>query len=172
MANPDGYQYTFTNERLWRKNLRDNDGDGQITIADGVDLNRNFDSHWGYEDEGSSPIWSSGQYRGLAPNSEPETQAVIDFIQDNDFKFVISYHTYGNLILYPWGWQVKTSSLDDPIFVAQAGTDANPAIYDTLLSDEGEPPTLQSRNRGRPVHHERRVYRLVLLQTWNTGTYR
>jgi len=139
VANPDGYQYTFTNERLWRKNLRDNDGDGQITISDGVDLNRNFDSHWGYNDEGSSPNRSSGQYRGPAPNSEPETQAVIDFIQDNDFKFVISYHTYGNLILYPWGWQVKTPSLDDPIFVAQAGTDANPAIWDSLL-DAGYDP--------------------------------
>lgn len=95
VGNPDGYQYTFTTERLWRKNLRDNDGDGQITIADGVDLNRNFDSRWGYDDEGSSPSWSDQTYRGTAPNSEPETQAVVDFIQDNDFKFVLSYHTYG-----------------------------------------------------------------------------
>jgi len=134
VANPDGYQYTFTNERLWRKNLRDNDGNNQITITDGVDLNRNFDSHWGYNDEGSSPIESSGQYRGPAPNSEPETQSVKDFVEDNDFKFVVSYHTYGDLILYPWGWQPKTPSLDDPIFVAQAGTDANPAIYDSLLT--------------------------------------
>jgi hypothetical protein len=55
VANPDGYQYTFTTERLWRKNLRDNNGDGQIQIGDGVDLNRNFDSHWGYENEGSAP---------------------------------------------------------------------------------------------------------------------
>jgi len=133
VGNPDGYQYTFTNERLWRKNLRDNDGDGEVTIADGVDLNRNFASHWGYDDEGSSPIMSSGTYRGTAPNSEPETQAVVNFIQQNNFKFVISYHTHGNLILYPWGWQVKTASLDDPIFVAQAGTDANPAIWDSLL---------------------------------------
>ncbi len=139
VGNPDGYQYTFTNERLWRKNLRDNDGDGQITIADGVDINRNFDAHWGYDDEGSSPSWSDQTYRGTAPNSEPETQAVVDFIQQNNFKFVLSYHTYGNLILYPWGWQVKTPGLDDPIFVAQAGTDETPGVWDSLL-DTGYDP--------------------------------
>ena len=54
-ANPDGYQYTFDHERLWRKNLRDNNGDGQITVGDGVDPNRNFAEHWGYDNEGSSP---------------------------------------------------------------------------------------------------------------------
>ena len=133
VANPDGYQYTFTNERLWRKNLHDNDGDGQITITDGVDINRNFNSHWGRDDEGSSPSWSDQTYRGPAPNSEPETQAVVNFIQKNDFKFVISYHTYSDLILYAWIWQVKTATLDDPIYVAQAGTDDNPAIWDSIL---------------------------------------
>ena len=139
VANPDGYEYTFTNERLWRKNLRDNDGDGEITLADGVDLNRNFDSRWGLDDEGSSGIPSDATYRGPDPNSEPETQALINFMHKMKFRFAISYHTYGNLVLYPWGWQFKTPSFDDPIFLAQAGTDANPAIYDTL-NDIGYDP--------------------------------
>jgi hypothetical protein len=133
VANPDGYQYTFTTQRLWRKNLRDNDGDGQITNADGVDLNRNFDAHWGYEDEGSSPSASNDTYRGSAPNSEPETKAMVKLIRNNKFRFALSYHSYSDLILYPWGWQVRTPSYDDPIFVAQAGTDDNPAIWDSLL---------------------------------------
>lgn len=139
VGNPDGYQYTFDHERLWRKNLRDNDGDGAITAADGVDINRNFDSHWGLDDEGSSPILADYTYRGPEPNSEPETQALIDFMADHDFKFAISYHTYSDLILYPWGWQVQTPCFDDPIFVAQAGTDDNPAIWDSLL-DRGYDP--------------------------------
>ena len=63
-ANPDGYQYTFDHERLWRKNLRDNNGDGEITVGDGVDPNRNFDEHWGYDNEGSSPDPADETYRG------------------------------------------------------------------------------------------------------------
>jgi hypothetical protein len=139
VGNPDGYEYTFTTERLWRKNLRDNDGDGQITLADGVDLNRNFAAHWGYDDEGSSPDPQDATYRGTAPHSEPEVQALVDFIEDNNFKFILTYHTYQDLILYPWGWQWQTPSLDDPIFVAQAGTDEDPAIWDSIL-DKGYNP--------------------------------
>ena len=70
VANPDGYDYTFTpGNRLWRKNLADNDGDGVITGFDGVDLNRNFPTFWGYDDEGSSSEPSSATYRGPAPSS-------------------------------------------------------------------------------------------------------
>ena len=98
-----------------------------------------LDPAGGYDDEGSSGIPSDGTYRGPAPDSEPETQALINFMRKKKFKFAISYHTYGNLILYPWGWQFKTASFDDPIFLAQAGTDENPAIYDTL-NDVGYDP--------------------------------
>ena len=70
-----------TDERLWRKNLRDNDGDGEITLGDGVDPNRNFPSHWGYDEEGSSSIPSSETYRGPAPASEPETQAMVGLLR-------------------------------------------------------------------------------------------
>lgn len=139
VANPDGYQYTFTHERLWRKNLRDNDGDGIITPNDGVDPNRNFDSHWGLDEEGAASITSDNTYRGTAPNSEPITQAVADFIMARNFKNVVSYHTSGNLILYAWGWQVKTPSLDDPIYVAQAGTDEKPAIWDSIMNQGYDP---------------------------------
>ena len=128
VANPDGYQYTFDVERLWRKNLRDNDGDGQITNADGVDLNRNFDEHWNYDDEGSSPQFSSETFRGTGPASEPETQAMQELLNRLHFKFMVNYHSFAQLLLYSFGWQVQTPSADDPIFLALSGTDANPAI--------------------------------------------
>ena len=47
----------------------------QITNLDGVDINRNYPEHWGYDDEGSNTEISSDTYRGPAPASEPETQA-------------------------------------------------------------------------------------------------
>jgi hypothetical protein len=128
VANPDGYQYTFDHERLWRKNLRDNDGDGQITNADGVDLNRNYDIGWGYDDEGSSSQISSETYRGTAAASEPEVKAHQALIDRLKFKFLITYHSYGPLLLYPFGFQIETPTADDPLYVAYTGTDANPAI--------------------------------------------
>jgi hypothetical protein len=93
VANPDGYDHTFTpGNRLWRKNLRDNDRDGQITSADGVDLNRNFAYKWGYDNEGSSPEPNSDTYRGTGPNSEPETKALDGLFKRVGFEFFVNYH--------------------------------------------------------------------------------
>jgi len=128
VVNPDGYQYTFDVERLWRKNLRDNDGDGEITGVDGVDLNRNFPLNWNYDEEGSSSEPTSDTYRGPAPRSEPETEANIGIFDRADLQFAVSYHSYGPWLLYPQGWQVQTPSADDPIYLALTGTDTEPAV--------------------------------------------
>ncbi|HSK16648.1 MAG TPA: M14 family zinc carboxypeptidase [Gaiellaceae bacterium] len=126
--NPDGYQYTFDAERLWRKNLRDNNENGVVDAGDGVDLNRNLPEHWGWDEEGSSSQASSETYRGPAPASESETQAIMALHDRVPFRFAISYHSFGDLLLYPQGWQVQTPSADDPIYVALTGTDAEPAV--------------------------------------------
>jgi hypothetical protein len=129
-ANPDGYQYTFEHDRLWRKNLRDNNGDGQIAVGDGVDPNRNFNEHWGYDDEGSSNDPFSDTYRGPGPASEPETQAMQGLIDRIKPKFQSNMHSFGEWLLYPQGWQTGTLDADNPVYVALAGTDADPAIDD------------------------------------------
>jgi hypothetical protein len=139
VANPDGYDWTFEpGQRLWRKNLRDNNGDGQIAPGDGVDLNRNFDYRWGYDNEGSSPDPSSETYRGPAPNSEPETQGLDRLARDVRFTFFVNYHSAAELLLYGTGWQVATPTPDDVLYEAMAGDDANPAIpgYDPDISAE------------------------------------
>ena len=139
VSNPDGYQYTHTTERLWRKNLRDNNNDGFIDNNDGVDLNRNWASHWGLDNEGSSDSPSSNTYRGPSPISEPANRAVANFMWNRDFKYMISYHSYGNLILYPVGWQLTTPSIDDAIFVAQSGVIGNASVFDSLQSEHYRP---------------------------------
>ncbi|MGK9458580.1 M14 family zinc carboxypeptidase [Streptomyces sp. G6] len=139
-ANPDGYDYTFQDDdnRLWRKNLRDNNGDGTIATGDGVDLNRNFAYKWGYDDEGSSPNPTSQTYRGAGPNSEPETKALDRFQKRIGFAYGINYHSAAELLLYGVGWQVATHTPDDVLYEALAGTPENSAIpgYRPQVSSE------------------------------------
>ncbi|MFI6928917.1 M14 family zinc carboxypeptidase [Streptomyces sp. NPDC050287] len=139
-ANPDGYDYTFQNAdtRLWRKNLRDVNGDGAISTGDGVDLNRNFPYKWGYDDEGSSPNPTSQTYRGAAPGSEPETKALDAFEKRIGFTYGINYHSAAELLLYGVGWQVATDTPDDVAYKALAGTPDNSAIpgYHPQVSSE------------------------------------
>lgn len=139
VANPDGYELTFTEgRRLWRKNVADNNGNGTFDAdADGVDPNRNFNGHWGYDNQGSSPNMGSETYRGPAPNSEPMTQATVNLLQSVEFSFLINYHSAAELLLYPEGWQDKTETADHTIFTSLAGDRANPAV-------EGFAPMLSS----------------------------
>jgi hypothetical protein len=146
VANPDGYQYSFDNERLWRKNLRDNNGDQQITVGDGVDPNRNFPEHFGYDNEGSASDPADETYRGPSAASEPETKAMQAVIDRADPEFQSNLHSFGEWLLYPQGWQVGTLDADYPIYVSTGGTDADPAIpgfnpgqsADTLYVTNGE----------------------------------
>ncbi|MCG0064542.1 immune inhibitor A [Streptomyces tricolor] len=139
-ANPDGYDHTFKDPgtRLWRKNLRDVNGDGVIGTGDGVDLNRNFPYKWGYDDEGSSPNPTSQTYRGASPGSEPETKALDRLQKRIGFRYGINYHSAAELILYGVGWQVATPTPDDVLYRALAGTPGNSAVpgYRPQVSSE------------------------------------
>ncbi|WP_179345844.1 M14 family zinc carboxypeptidase [Winogradskyella ursingii] len=94
--------------RFQRKNLRPNTGGtGNTSDTRGVDLNRNFDYYWGYNDIGSSPIGNnngaSGTYRGPSPESEPETQIMVDFIMSRNFKSAVWNHSFANSVPHPYG---------------------------------------------------------------------
>jgi hypothetical protein len=109
VINVDGYEYNRqmapNGGYMWRKNKRDNNGNSTFEEGyDGVDLNRNFGYMWGYNNIGSSPDPSSELYRGTAPFSEPEIQVIRDFCTIRDFNLALNYHTYGNLLLYSWGY--------------------------------------------------------------------
>jgi len=99
LVNPDGLEYTLHGYRLWRKNRRDNGGGDY-----GVDLNRNYGHKWGIDNLGSSANPASEVYRGSTPFSEPETRAVRDLYLKKNFQALISFHSYSQVILYPWGY--------------------------------------------------------------------
>lgn len=114
-VNPDGYIYNETTDPtgggMWRKNRRDNQ-DGFF----GIDLNRNYGYNWGFDDNGSSPNTFSETYRGTSGFSEPETQLMRDFVNDHEFKLALNYHTYGNLLIYAWGYEQNIYTPDSALF--------------------------------------------------------
>ncbi|KAL7286391.1 hypothetical protein TKK_0019344 [Trichogramma kaykai] len=101
VVNPDGYEYTFRGDRLWRKN-RANPQKGGSCI--GVDLNRNFGYRWGGMGTSKQPCREI--YAGSGAFSEPETRAIKDFFQTSaaNFQAYLTFHSYGQYILYPWGY--------------------------------------------------------------------
>ena len=99
MVNPDGVEYDVDGGKyhMHRKNMAKN-ADGST----GVDLNRNY--AWGWGGGGASPNPSDDTYRGPSAFSEPESRAVKAFVEARpNLKVMISYHTFSELILYPWG---------------------------------------------------------------------
>jgi carboxypeptidase T len=103
MVNPDGHEHTRTTDRLWRKNRRRNQG-GSI----GVDPNRNYGYMWGTLDVNtSSHVPSDQTYVGPRAFSEPEVRAVRNLVARQVFGGVLSYHSYSQLILFPWGFTAK-----------------------------------------------------------------
>jgi len=106
VLNPDGYEFSATTDRLWRKNRRP-PPTGSTCV--GVDLNRNFPLGFGL---GADAQPCSEVYKGQAPLSEPESQALqlIAGRLNNTLLSYISLHAYGQSWLTPWGYQLKPLS--------------------------------------------------------------
>ncbi|KAF9799536.1 hypothetical protein SFRURICE_018723 [Spodoptera frugiperda] len=128
VLNPDGYEYTHTHERMWRKNRAKYGGE-----CVGVDLNRNFSYGWGQltGEDGSSDEPNHIFYRGPAPFSEPETIAVRDTILASitPFKVFISFHSYYELIIFPWG--NRQDPCPDYLHLLEGGAVMARAIHET-----------------------------------------
>lgn len=106
--NPDGYAYSHDVGVDWRKNRRPFPEYGSV----GVDLNRNYggsvdgnpEGEWGTTIGSITHQPSDATYCGPYPFSEAETSSERDFIESRDFCAGISYHTHGELVLWPWGY--------------------------------------------------------------------
>ncbi|MEU3526895.1 M14 family metallopeptidase [Streptomyces sp. NPDC038707] len=105
--NPDGGEYDIASGsyRSWRKNRQPNSGSTNV----GTDLNRNWNYKWGCCG-GSSGSTSSETYRGSAAESAPEVKVVADFVRGRvvggkqQITAGIDFHTYSELVLWPFGW--------------------------------------------------------------------
>jgi len=128
VTNPDGYEFSHTDDRMWRKNRNINDGD----YCMGVDLNRNFDDHFG--GSGTSSDKCSETYRGTGPASEPETQNVQNAIIEIADRTValFSVHSYAQAWMFAYGWttQLPPDHKELDAF-AKIGVDALEAVHGT-----------------------------------------
>jgi len=127
VVNPDGVIYNETTNPngggMWRKNRHVNTGG-----AYGVDLNRNFDSHWGYDNVGSSNNPASDTYRGDSAASEPETQVMQNFQIAHHFRITIDYHSYSNDIIIPLSYR-RAWAPDHQLFFNMSHKLVDPISY-------------------------------------------
>ena len=133
-VNPDGYIFNETIEPngggMWRKNTRD---------SHGVDNNRNYS----YIDENGNEVWNTSgtssnpygsTYAGDGPFSESENRAIRYFVESNNFKIALNNHTYGNLLLYPYGYDYNQTTDDDDIFQFISSALVSENNYDNIIS--------------------------------------
>jgi len=103
ICNPDGTEYTWSTNRLWRKNLAMVKGK-----MSGVDLNRNWPDHWNHGGASTDP--GSDVYMGPAPASEPEVKALMTaFAATPNVIASVDFHSFSELVLRPYGWTTQNA---------------------------------------------------------------
>lgn len=99
IVNVDGYVYTWTTDRMWRKTRSPTSNPACI----GVDPNRNWDDHWCTV--GATPDPCDDEYCGPSAFSEPEVKALANYIvSQGNIMGYIDFHSYSQLFMSPWGW--------------------------------------------------------------------
>ncbi len=133
-VNPDGYIYNEISEPsgggMWRKNRRD---------SHGVDNNRNYS----YIDENGNEVWNTSgtsnnpngsTYAGDEPFSEAENRAIRYLIESKNFRLALNNHTYGNLLLYPYGYDYNQPTEDNEIYEFISSELVSENNYDNIIS--------------------------------------
>ncbi|MBL1099090.1 M14 family metallopeptidase [Streptomyces coffeae] len=141
--NPDGGEYDIATGqyRSWRKNRQPNSGSSSV----GTDLNRNWDFKWGCCG-GSSGSPGSETYRGARAESAPEVKVVADFARSRvvggkqQLKAAIDFHTYSELVLWPFGW----TNSDTTTGMTQDDHDAFAAVGKKMAASNGYTPEQSS----------------------------
>ncbi|XP_074610333.1 carboxypeptidase B2-like [Acropora palmata] len=103
VLNADGYEYTWSTDRLWRKNRSPNRGSKCV----GTDLNRNWQFKWGGLGASKDPC--AVDYRGPAAMSEKEVKFLNGFL-NSEAKRLVGYldvHSYSQFWMIPWGSDMR-----------------------------------------------------------------
>uniref|UniRef100_A0A2K6P7N7 Carboxypeptidase A1 n=1 Tax=Rhinopithecus roxellana TaxID=61622 RepID=A0A2K6P7N7_RHIRO len=110
VTNPDGFAFTHSKDRMWRKTRSLTAG----SLCVGVDPNRNWDAGFGLAGASSNPC--SQTYRGKFANSEVEVKSIVDFVKDHgNIKAFISLHSYSQLLMYPYGYKTEPAPDQDEL---------------------------------------------------------
>uniref|UniRef100_A0A1A8HZ37 Carboxypeptidase B n=2 Tax=Nothobranchius kuhntae TaxID=321403 RepID=A0A1A8HZ37_NOTKU len=126
--NIDGYVFTHTNNRMWRKTRSKKSGSSCI----GADPNRNFDAGWCTLGASSNPC--SDTFCGYNPESEIEVKNVADFIRRNKsiIKAYLTIHSYSQLLLFPYSYKYGLAADHTELMtVAQGAASALQSLYGT-----------------------------------------
>ena len=136
VINPDGYLYNEKTDPngggFWRKNRKN---------GNGVDNNRNYDYYingdpvdgiWGGEGASNDP--NNQTYHGTAPFSEVENQAIKWFCEQHYFVMALNNHSYGELLLYPYGYANDVPTPENELFEIVSEVLVSQNGYDNILS--------------------------------------
>jgi len=132
VVNPDGYTFSRTNDRLWRKNRR---APPQGSTCFGVDTNRNWPAYWN-NGGGSSTNPCSETYHGIAQNSEVEVRSVISyFAKLTNVQVATDWHSYGQYYLIPWGWTTTNpANYNEQVSVGNGVAAAIRSVHNTVYT--------------------------------------
>ncbi|ELK13851.1 carboxypeptidase A1 [Pteropus alecto] len=127
VTNPDGFAFTLSKNRLWRKTRSITAGSACV----GVDANRNWDAGFGLAGASSNPC--SETYHGKSANSEVEVKSIVDFVNGHgNIKAFISIHSYSQLLLYPYGYTEDPASDQEELDqLAKSAVTALASLYRT-----------------------------------------
>ncbi|XP_037374203.1 carboxypeptidase A1 [Talpa occidentalis] len=130
VTNPDGFAFTHSTNRLWRKTRSRTPGSSCI----GVDPNRNWDAAFGMPGASSNPCTET--YHGQYANSEVEVKSIVDFVKNHgNIKGFVSIHSYSQLLLYPHGYtNTPTPDHEELDQLAKAAVTALSSLYGTKFT--------------------------------------
>ncbi|KAL9018857.1 MAG: hypothetical protein Q9185_003875 [Variospora sp. 1 TL-2023] len=144
VVNPDGFVYTQTNDRLWRKNRQSTSGSSCL----GHDINRNWNYQWSTPG-GSSADPCAQDFRGRAAADAPETVVLANFVNKmaasaQKLKLFIDYHSYSQLFMTPYGYSCSVVAANNAEYqsLARGVVAAIKAVYGTVFRTGPICPTI------------------------------